>query len=46
MSSAAGLAAIDVYYVSKGRISPVYLLDAVLEAVLLVGWLFTLRRSR
>ena len=35
---AAVLAAIDVVYVSKRRISPVYLLDAVAEGVLMAGW--------
>ena len=33
--SAAGLAAIDAYYVAKRRIAPVYLLDAVTELALL-----------
>jgi hypothetical protein len=33
--SAVGLAAIDVYYVAKRRIAPVYLLDAVTELALL-----------
>jgi hypothetical protein len=36
--SAAVLTAIDVVYVSKGRISPVYLLDAVAEVGLIGGW--------
>lgn len=39
VGSAAGLAAIDVVYVAKGRISPIYLLDALAEAVLIVVWL-------
>jgi len=38
--SAAVLTAIDVAYVSKGRISPVYLLDAVAEVGLIGGWAF------
>ena len=33
--SAMGLAAIDVYYVAKRRIAPIYLLDAVTELALL-----------
>jgi hypothetical protein len=33
--TAMGLAAIDVYYVAKRRIAPVYLLDAVTELALL-----------
>jgi hypothetical protein len=42
VGSAAGLATIDVIYVGKGRISPVYLLDAVAEVGLIglwAGWL-------
>ena len=35
--SAAGLGAIDVIYAARGRISRVYLLDAVLELLLLAG---------
>ena len=34
---AAGLAAIDTVHVARGRISPVYLLDAVAEVALLAG---------
>lgn len=36
--SAAALATIDAVYVAKRRISPVYLLDAVVELALLIGW--------
>lgn len=36
--SAAALAAVDVLYVMRGRISPVYLLDALAQAALLTGW--------
>ncbi len=36
--SAAGFAAIDLYYVLKRRISPVYLLDALAEGVVVWGW--------
>jgi hypothetical protein len=35
--SAASLAGIDTAYVAKKRISPVYLLDAVAEAIFLLG---------
>jgi hypothetical protein len=42
--SAGGLAAIDVIYVAKGRISPVYLLDAAGEMALLMMW--KLRRAK
>ena len=37
--AAAGLAAIDAVYVARRRISPVYLIDAALQAALLAGWL-------
>jgi hypothetical protein len=46
---AAALGAIDVVYVAKRRISPVYLLDALGEAVLIAAWVVALRgkqRSR
>jgi hypothetical protein len=36
--SAAGLTAIDVVYVAKGQISPIYLLDAALEAAIVGYW--------
>lgn len=36
--SAAGLAAIDVIYSLRGRVWPVYLLDAVLQLVFIGGW--------
>ncbi len=36
--SAAGLTAIEVIYGARGRISRVYLLDAVVELTLLIGW--------
>jgi hypothetical protein len=39
---AAGLAAVDVVYVARGRIAPSYLLDAAAQGVLLAG----LRRAR
>jgi hypothetical protein len=37
--SALGLGAIDVIYVAKRRISPVYLVDAIVQAALLLGWI-------
>jgi hypothetical protein len=43
--SAAALAAIDTVYVAKRRISPVYLLDAVAEIVLVAGWARLWRQS-
>lgn len=36
--SALGLAGVDVVYVARGRISPVYLFDAVIEMLLAAGW--------
>ena len=36
--SAAGLTAIDIVYVARGRISPIYLLDAALEAAIVAFW--------
>lgn len=44
MGTGAGLAAIDTVYVTRRRISPVYLLDAAGELLLLAGWFFALRR--
>jgi hypothetical protein len=38
-ASAAALAAADVIYASKRRISPIYLADAVVEAALTGAWL-------
>lgn len=46
VGSAAGLTAVDIVYVSKNRISPVYLLDAVVELVLMVMWIFALQGKR
>ncbi|QRN97189.1 hypothetical protein JRI60_51010 [Archangium violaceum] len=43
--SAASLAAVDVIY-SPQRISPVYLLDAVAEGVLITGWCVATARAR
>jgi hypothetical protein len=37
--SAAGLGGVDLVYVSKRRISPVYLFDAVAEAGIILAWL-------
>ena len=42
--SAASLAAVDVIY-SPQRISPVYLLDAVVEGALVTGWSMAAARS-
>jgi hypothetical protein len=44
VGSAAGLGGIDSIYSLRGRISTVYLLDAVAEFVLMVGWMRVGRR--
>jgi hypothetical protein len=38
MTSAAGLALVDVYFVVRGRISAIYLLDAAAETALVAAW--------
>lgn len=38
-SSAASLAAIEIWYVARRRISPIYLADAILEGGLIGAWL-------
>jgi hypothetical protein len=45
LGSAVALGSVDVIYTTKGRISPVYLLDALLEAALAGGWLGARRRA-
>jgi hypothetical protein len=37
--SAAALTIIDVYYVWKRVIAPIYMADALVEAILIVGWI-------
>lgn len=44
--SAAALGTIDIVYVARRRISPVYLLDAALQVSLLAGWLASSRIRR
>ncbi len=39
--SAAALAGIDIYYSSKGTISPIYLVDAVVEITLVAAWAYS-----
>jgi hypothetical protein len=39
VTSAAGLAAVDVYFVAQRRIRWIYLADAATELALLAGWL-------
>jgi hypothetical protein len=38
MTSAAGLALIDLIFVARRRISPIYLLDAAAEAAFVAAW--------
>ncbi|MDP9375197.1 MAG: hypothetical protein M3Q65_22650 [Chloroflexota bacterium] len=45
VGSAAGLTGIEVVYVARKRISPVYLLDAAAEVVLILGWALAWRRG-
>ncbi|ACZ38975.1 hypothetical protein [Sphaerobacter thermophilus] len=46
VGSAAGLAAIDVVYVARRRISPIYLLDALGEVILIGAWVAAMRTDR
>jgi hypothetical protein len=43
--SAAGMGLIDVVYVSRGRISPVYLLDAAVQLPIAAAWIVSERRG-
>lgn len=45
LTSAIGLTAIDVIYVSRGTIAPIYLADAVLEVILIALWILVLSRQ-
>jgi hypothetical protein len=45
IGSSMALAVIDVAYVGKDRISRVYLLDALANALLIAGWLLAWRRG-
>lgn len=44
IGSAAGLAAVGTVYPLRGRISKVYLLDAVAEVALIAAWVAALKR--
>ena len=46
VGSAAALTAVDVIYVARRRIAPVYLLDAVAETALMATWAVLLARRR
>jgi len=45
VSSAVGLTGIDVIYVARQVISPVYLLDAAAEILLIAAWAFILLKA-
>lgn len=45
-STAAAFAAVDAWYVAKGRISPVYLGDATAQLALILAWQNASRRER
>lgn len=42
VGSGAGLIGIDVVYVASGRISRVYLIDALIELIFIAGWILVL----
>src|SRR5204863_6893437 len=44
IGAAIGLTAIDIVYVYRGVIQPIYLLDAAIEIVLLMAWAVVLLR--
>lgn len=44
-TSAAGLALVDLCFVTRGRISKIYLADAAAEIALVAGWLSARDRS-
>jgi hypothetical protein len=46
VGSAAGLAAVETYYSAKGRISPVYLVDAAVQCAFVTGWAAGIVRGR
>lgn len=46
VSSALGLTGIDLYYVARRRISPIYLLDALSEVAIVILWIASERRMR
>ncbi len=47
LAAATGLTAIDLIYTTRGVILPVYLLDAVIEVILILAWGVTIfQRSR
>jgi hypothetical protein len=45
VASALGLTAIDVIYVIRGVIPPIYLADAAAESILIAFWVTALKRG-
>lgn len=45
-AQAAVLASVDIVFVARGRILPVYLADAVVELAIVGGWLWVSRRGK
>lgn len=45
IASAVGLTGIDVIYVARETIPPIYLADAAAEVILIAGWVFALARG-
>ena len=45
VSCAASLTAIDIVYVARRRIAPIYLADALAELMLIAGWLLAWRQG-
>jgi hypothetical protein len=45
VGNAAGLAGIDIIYVARRRIAPIYLLDALAEILIIAAWALARRRS-
>ncbi len=45
IGSSAALTTIDVIYVSQRRISPVYLLDGLVNMILITGWVLAIRHK-
>jgi len=45
-ASALGLALVDLVFVARRRVSPIYLLDAAAEATLIAGWVRASRSRR
>jgi hypothetical protein len=46
IGQSASLAAVDMVYVARGRISRVYLLDALLETLIVAAWIANRLRRR